>query len=170
MSEHGMLKGTSGRQSWRSEECAHPTWPCYRHLLRSAVALFQRLSRIQQLSLVVATIFYVFAGTLHFIKPEIYLRIVPPYIPWHLAMVRLSGALEILGGFGLLIPRTRQAATWGLTALLVAVFPANIYMATNPFEAGADSISPLVRWGRLAVQPLLVFWLLWCTRSRSVLR
>ena len=140
------------------------------HLLRSAVALFQRLSRPQQLSLVGAAIFYVVAGTFHFIKPEIYLRIVPPYIPWHLAMVRASGALEILGGLGLLVPRTRQAAAWGLIALLVAVFPANIYMVTNPIDAGALSIAPIITWGRLAVQPLLVFWLLWCTRPRLVLR
>ncbi len=139
------------------------------YLLRSAVALFQRLSRAQQLSLIAATIFYVVAGALHFIKPDIYLRIVPPYIPWHLSVVRASGALELLGGLGLLFPRTRRAAAWGLTALLVAVFPANIYMATNPFEAGAASIAPPIRWGRLAVQPLLIVWLLWCTRPRSTL-
>ena len=117
-----------------------------------------------------AAIFYVVAGTLYFIKPEIYLRIVPPYIPWHLAMVRASGALEILGGLGLLVPRTRQAAAWSLIALLVAVVPANIYMATNPVDAGVLFIAPIIRWGRLAVQPLLVFWLLWCTRPCVVLK
>ena len=133
------------------------------------LVFFQRISRTQQVSLVGAAIFYVLAGSLHFIKPGFYLRIIPPYVPWHLSMVRVTGFLEILGGLGLLIPRTRRQAAWALTVLLVAVFPANIYMATNPLEAGAGSIAPLVRWGRLAIQPLLVWWLLWCTRPRTVL-
>jgi len=95
------------------------------------------LSTPQRIAVLLATIFYVVAGSLHFIKPEPYLRIMPPYIPWHVAMVRVSGAFEILGGVGLLVPETRKAASWGLIALLVAVFPANIYMATHPIETGA---------------------------------
>ena len=71
----------------------------------------------------------------------------PPYIPWPLAMVRISGVCEILGGFGLLVTETRSAAEWGLVALLISVFPANIYMATHPIEAGANSIAPVLRWG-----------------------
>ena len=55
-----------------------------------------------------------------------------PYIPWHVAMVRLTGGLERLGGLRLLVPQMRRAAAWGLVALLIAVFPANVYMATNP--------------------------------------
>jgi uncharacterized membrane protein len=107
-----------------------------------------------------AAIFYVVAGTLHFIKPDAYLKIVPPYIPWHVALVRLSGGFEILGGLGLLVPQTRRAAAWGLVALLIAVFPANIYMATNPIDAGAASIAPVLRWGRLPVQLLLALFCL----------
>jgi uncharacterized membrane protein len=94
----------------------------------------------------------------------------PPYIPWHVAMVQVSGAFEILGGLGLLIPATRRAAAWGLVALLVAVFPANLYMATNPIETGAASMAPLLLWGRLPVQLLLIWWVLWCTRARSAPR
>jgi uncharacterized membrane protein len=119
---------------------------------------------------VLAAAFYVIAGSLHFIRPEFYLKIMPPYVPWHLAMVYLSGALEILGGLGLLVPQTRRAAAWGLVALLIAVFPANVYMATNPIEAGAASLSPAFRWGRLPLQLPLVWWLLWCTRPRAELR
>ena len=133
-------------------------------MLRSAVALLENLSTAQRIGLVVAAIVYVLAGALHFIKTDVYLRIMPPYIPWHLFMVRASGVLEILGGLGLLIPQTRRAAAWGLVALLIAVFPANIYMATNPIDTGAESIAPLFRWGRLALQPLLVWWILWCTK------
>jgi uncharacterized membrane protein len=114
--------------------------------------------------LVLATIFYVFAGALHFLRPGMYLKIMPPYVPWHLAMVLISGACEITGGLALLVPRTRRAAAWGLVILLIAVFPANLYMATNPIEAGAVSIAPVIRWGRLPQQLPLIWWLLWCTR------
>jgi len=134
------------------------------------VALLYRLSALQRIALVLAAIFYVFAGSLHFTRPEFYLRIMPPYIPWHVAMVRISGFFEILGGLGLLIPKTRRAAAWGLVALLIAVFPANLYMATNPVETGAASLAPVLRWGRLPLQLFLMWWVLWCTRTRAEIR
>jgi uncharacterized membrane protein len=139
-------------------------------MLRSAVALRNRLSTPRRIALLLAAVFYIGAGSLHFVRPEFYLKIMPPYIPWHLAMVRISGFFEILGGVGLLAPRTRRAAAWGLVALLIAVFPANLYMATNPVEAGAFSIAPVVRWGRLPLQLLLIWWVLWCTRPRESFR
>jgi len=139
-------------------------------LIRSAVARLRILSSAQRIGVAFAAIFYVVAGALHFIKAEPYLRIMPPYIPWHVAMVRVSGGFEILGGLGLLVPQTRRAAAWGLVALLIAVFPANVYMATNPIDAGAASIAPVLRWGRLPVQLFLVWWLLWCTRPRLAFR
>ena len=94
----------------------------------------------------------------------------PPYIPWQVAMVRVSGGFEIPGGLGLLVSATRRAAAWGLVALLIAVFPANIYMTMHPVEAGAASIAPVLRWGRLPLQLLLIWLLLWCTKPRFVLR
>lgn len=134
------------------------------------MALLKSPSRVQSIGVVLAAIFYIVAGTLHFIKPDAYLRIMPPYIPWHLVMVRISGGFEILGGLGLLVPQTRRAAAWGLVALLIAVFPANVYMATNPIDAGAASIPSVLTWGRLPLQLLLIWWLLWCTRPRLVFR
>jgi uncharacterized membrane protein len=134
------------------------------------VARLKILSTAQWIAVVVAAVFYIVAGSLHFIKPAPYLRIVPPYIPWQVPMVRVSGFFEILGGLGLFVPATRRAAAWGLVALLIAVFPANLYMATHPVEAGAASIAPVLRWGRLPLQALLIWWLLWCTRPRYVLR
>lgn len=130
----------------------------------------ENLSTAQRIGVALAAIFYVVAGALHFLKPEPYLRIMPPYIPWHVAMVRISGGFEILGGLGLLVSGTRRAAAGGLIALLIAVFPANIYMPIHPIEAGATSIAPVLRWGRLPLQLLLVWWLLWCTKPRFVLR
>ena len=76
--------------------------------------------------------FFIGAGALHFVKPEPYRAIMPPYIPAPNAMVALSGVAEALGGAGLLAARTRRWAGWWLVATLVAVFPANVHMALNP--------------------------------------
>jgi uncharacterized membrane protein len=125
------------------------------------------LTKPQKVFLAIAACFYTFAGVLHFAKSAMYLKIVPPYIPLPLAMVYLSGAAEIAGGLGLLIPQVRRAAAWGLVALLIAVFPANVYMATNPVEAGAASLSAAALYGRLLLQPLFVWWVLWCTKPTA---
>ena len=128
------------------------------------------LGNSQNVFVAVAAVFYTAAGFLHFLRPAMYMKIMPPYVPWHGAMVYLSGAAEIAGGLGLLIPMVRRAAAIGLIALLIAVFPANIYMATNPVEAGAGGLPPVALWGRLLLQPLFIWWLWWCTRpSRRVL-
>jgi uncharacterized membrane protein len=84
--------------------------------------------------------------------------------PSHTQVLLGSGGVETLGGVGLLVPRARRDAAWGLVALLIAVFPANIYMAWNPIEAGAASIPPALLWLRLPFQLLLIWWLLWFTR------
>ena len=115
------------------------------------------ISTTQKVFLVVAAIFYMLAGTLHFLRPDIYMTIMPPYIPWHLAMVYISGAAEFAGGAGLLIPQLRRAAAWGLVALLIAVFPANVYMATS-----APAFSWIL-WLRLPLQAVLIWWVLACT-------
>lgn len=90
------------------------------------MAFLKGLSTAQRIGLVFAAIFYVVAGALHFVKTDADLRIMPPYVPWHLSMVRISGVFEILGGLGLLVSQMRRAAAWGLVALLIAVFPANL--------------------------------------------
>jgi len=124
------------------------------------------LSWPKRVLLVLAATFFVASGILHFTNTSFYLKIMPPYIPWHLAMVQISGVAEVLGGLGLLIPATRRMAAWGLVALLVAVFPANIFMATNPEEAGAANLSAAVRWGRLPLQAVFVAWVLWSSKGR----
>ena len=129
---------------------------------------WKALTRGRQIATVFAAIFYIGAGLLHFIKPESYLKLMPPYIPWHHADVIISGAGEILGGFGLLFAQTRRAAAWGLVVLLIAVFPANLYMATNPIETGSEGIPALIRWGRLPLQAVFIWWVLWCTTRRPV--
>jgi uncharacterized membrane protein len=114
-----------------------------------------------------AAVFYIGAGFLHFVHPAPFLKIMPPYLPWHLPLVYVSGAAEMLGGIGLLIPRFRRAAAWGLVALLVAVFPANIYQATNHIQMTVRPAPEWVAWARLPVQGLLIWWVLWCTAGAS---
>ena len=86
----------------------------------------------------------------------------PPIFPLHLEAVYLSGLFEILGGVGVLIARTRSIAGWGLLALLIAVYPANIYMALTP-EAFPD-ISLFALYFRLALQFLFFYWAYSITR------
>ncbi len=111
---------------------------------------------------------YIVAGVMHFVVPELYVQIVPPFFPGRLALVYLSGLAEIALGLGLLHPRTRRLAAWGIVALLIAIFPANVYMATSGVviegAPGGGDPSELVRWGRLPIQVVLVVWAWWYTR------
>lgn len=99
---------------------------------------------------------FIAAGALHFKNPAMYERIVPPYLPAPGELVAISGAFEILGGIGAAIPQTRRAAGIGLIALLIAVFPANLYMATNASEFAFAPAWTL--WARLPLQFVLIAW------------
>src|SRR5256885_8467353 len=77
----------------------------------------------------ILAMFFIVAGALHFLFPAQYLRMLPPFLPWPRVLVWISGAAEILGGVGLLLPRWRRPAAYGLIVLLIAVFPANVYIA-----------------------------------------
>ncbi|GAB3733224.1 DoxX family protein [Spirosoma lituiforme] len=107
------------------------------------------------LGLYIQAFVYVAAGVNHFISPKTYLAIMPPYIPAHNLMVTLSGIAEIVLGIGLLFPATRSISAWGLVLLLIAVFPANIYMAT---ASRFRKLPAWIRWGRLPLQGLLIWW------------
>jgi len=75
---------------------------------------------------------FVAAGALHFTRTRWYESIMPDYLPAHRALVYASGAAEIAGGAGLIVPATRRPAGWWLIATLVAIFPANVWMAQHP--------------------------------------
>ena len=90
------------------------------------------------------------------------MKIMPPYLPWHLELVYLSGFFEVVLGVLLLIPKYTTIAGWGLIALLIAVFPANVHMALNaPLY---PAFAPVVLWLRLPVQGILIAWAFWFTR------
>lgn len=110
-----------------------------------------------------AAIFFVVAGANHFRQPEIYLGMMPPFLPWPEALNLISGAAEILGGLGLMVARTRRIAGWGLLALLVAVFPANVYVALQGRMPGLD-VSPLALWLRLPFQFVFMAWVWWVSQ------
>ena len=107
-------------------------------------------------------VFFVLAGLNHFINPAFYLKMMPPYLPWHLFLVYLSGFFEVALGVLLLVPALTRVAAWGLIALLVAVFPANVQMAINP-QLYPD-IHPLALWLRLPLQAVFIAWAYWHTR------
>lgn len=92
-------------------------------------------------------------GSLHFLKPRMYEAIMPPYIPAHHELVLASGVAEIAGGVGVLIPGLERPARWGLLAMLVAVFPANVHMAVNPGQIrGLPPVPRWTLWARLPFQ------------------
>jgi uncharacterized membrane protein len=107
------------------------------------------------------SIFMTVAGPMHFIRTDLYLKIMPPYIPLHLAAVYVSGAMEILLAVLLLVPRFSTLAAWGLTALYIAVFPANIYLYEHQELLPA---APLVHVLRLPLQALFILWAYWHTK------
>ncbi len=116
--------------------------------------------------------FFVFAGVGHFTQTAFFVEIVPAYLPAPNALVYLSGVAEVAGGLGLLLPQTRRAAAWGLVALLVAVFPANVDMAVNPRPIlnapswmGLDEPNITALLMRLPLQAVLLTWAWWYTRE-----
>ena len=114
--------------------------------------------------LLIAAIFCV-GGIMHFVAPRAYARIVPPWLPAPMLLVLVSGVAELLGGVGVLIPATRIAAGWGLIALLVVLFPANVFMLQAAHAAGASRLRQAVLVARLPMQPALMLWIL-----RAVIR
>jgi uncharacterized membrane protein len=103
-------------------------------------------------------LFFVVAGTAHFATPNPYRAIVPSFFPWPAAVVALSGAAEILGGQGVWFRSTRRAAGWWLIALLIAVFPANIYAVSTGMMIAGYALPAWMLWARLPFQLLLISW------------
>lgn len=104
----------------------------------------------------------IIVGITHFLRPEQYARIVPPPFP-PLTSVYLSGFFEILGGIGLMVPLVSVAAAWGIIALFIAVFPANIYMTLNNIKIEGIPQNQFFYWARLPLQAVLIAWAYWYT-------
>jgi uncharacterized membrane protein len=118
----------------------------------------------------ILAVFFVAAGANHFRSPETYLGMMPAWLPAPLTVNAVAGVAEILGGLGLVVPPTRRFAAWGLIALLVAVFPANVHVALLGHMPGFN-FSPTVLWLRLPFQGVFivgVWWVGLSGRARTV--
>jgi uncharacterized membrane protein len=116
------------------------------------------------LTRMVLSLFFVGIGITHFLTPEPFVAIVPKYLPNAMQLVYISGVFEILGGVGLLLSPVRRAAGYGLVALLVAVFPANVHMALHDIPWNGTPVPPVLLWLRLPLQLVLIGLVLWCSR------
>jgi uncharacterized membrane protein len=105
--------------------------------------------------------FYIAVGGNHFTDPDLFVLIVPAYLPEPLLLVHISGVAEILGGVGLLWRKTRPAAAWGILALLVAVYPANINMLVNDIYLPDMPQERWMLWARMPMQFILAGWVIW---------
>ena len=122
------------------------------------------MNRAKTVSKYLLATFMVFAGTMHFVRPEFYLKIMPPYLPWHLPLVYVSGFFEVSLGLLLLVPRFSKLAASGMIALLVAVFPANIYLFQHQEILGGPPILHLLR---LPLQAVFILWAFWHTQPND---
>ena len=109
------------------------------------------------------SLFYIGAGISHFINPDWFVRIVPPILPFNIAIVYISGITEIILGSLLIFPRTRFIAGWGLILLLLAVYPANIYVALT--NGKAMDTTPMMAWGRLPFQFVFIGLAYWHSKA-----
>jgi uncharacterized membrane protein len=120
------------------------------------------MNAVKAVSKYLLALFMITAGIMHFVNPGFFLKIMPPWLPLHKELVLVSGVFEVLLGVLLLVPRISREAAWGIVALLIAVFPANIYLYQNQHILPA---SPVVHLLRLPLQGLFILWAWWHTRS-----
>ncbi|MGK0257641.1 MAG: putative membrane protein [Candidatus Azotimanducaceae bacterium] len=124
------------------------------------------LKVLRYLGLGIVFVWFMFGGITHFTNPDFFVAIMPPYLPWHLEIVYLSGVFEVVFAAMLVLPKTRQLAGNLLMALTIAVTPANIHMWLNP-DLFPD-VEPLLLSVRLVVQIVLLFVIWWSTRNARV--
>ena len=119
------------------------------------------MTPMKTISKFVLAIFMIGAGIMHFVNPAFFLKIMPPYLPLHNELVLLSGVCELLLGILLLVPAYSRWAAWGIIALLIAVFPANLHVFQHQELLQAP---PLVHLLRLPLQGIFILWAYWHTR------
>ena len=122
------------------------------------------MTTIQMVSKCLLALLLVGAGVMHFANSSFFLKIVPPYLPYHRAIVSLSGICEIALGIALLVPQCSPVAAWGIVVLFIAVFPANIYLYQHQEIVPA---SPMMHLMRLLLQAPLILWAYWHTRTMN---
>jgi uncharacterized membrane protein len=113
---------------------------------------------------------FIFTGISHFMIPEKFMEMMPPFLPAPVFLIYLSGIFEILGGIALIIPATKHLAAIGLILLLLAVFPANIYVALENVQLGGFMNYAVYQWLRLPMQFVLIAWVWWSAENYKIWR
>ncbi|WP_447528691.1 DoxX family protein [Vreelandella sp. TE19] len=116
--------------------------------------------------IIIISLFFFLGGVAHFVLTDIFVLAMPDYLGYHRELVLISGVFELLGSIGILVSRTRRLAGWGLIALMVAVFPANVHMALHPEQFPAIPLWLL--YLRLPLQALFIGFVWWSIRRKSV--
>lgn len=124
--------------------------------------------KLKYAGLAIVFIWFAVGGVFHFVSPDQFVRIVPPYLPYPLALVYVSGVFELLGAIGILLPKWRSRAGIGLFILTICVTPANVYMWMNPqlFPTIGETLLGI----RLIVQIALFACIWWATRTPTAER
>ncbi len=114
-------------------------------------------------------LFFIIAGVAHFVAPQLYDPMMPDWLPaaTHRPLIYVSGLAELAGGIGIFTTRYRRAAAWGLVALLLVIFPANLHVAMNPAAGEAFGPSQTVLWLRLPFQAMFIAWVWWTCLARG---
>lgn len=117
---------------------------------------------MKKVSQYVLAVFFILAGINHFINPEFYLPLIPPYLPYHHLINLISGTVEVALGLGVLIPTTSKYAAQGIIILMLLFIPSHIYFVQMGSCIGNLCTDPWIGWGRLIViHPLLILWAYW---------
>lgn len=111
-----------------------------------------------RIPLLFIALFFIIGGIAHFVAADFFILMMPDYLGYHKQLVSISGVFEVLGAIGILVPKTRLLAAYGLIALIIAVYPANINMAVHADHY--KNISAFFLYIRLPVQ-LLFIWFVW---------
>jgi uncharacterized membrane protein len=130
-------------------------------------ALLKGVPSFRRISHWLFALLLVTAAAAHFLRPEPFVLIVPPLVPWPLGAVYLSGAAEFALGAALLIPRTSRLAALGVVFLLLAVFPANVYHWLGDVRVNGTAAPGWYHAIRLPLQGLLIGWAYWLFRTSS---
>ena len=116
--------------------------------------------------LLIIALFFLAGGIAHFVYTDFFIQAMPEYLSHHEELVFISGVFEILGAVGILIPQTRLWAAYGLIALIIAVYPANINMALHP--ENYENLSELLLYIRLPFQFLFIWFVWWAINSNNI--
>ena len=121
---------------------------------------------LKEASVYLMSFFYINIGIKHFTSPDWLMPIMPPYLPFHVELIYISGVFEIILGLGLIFKTTRYLAAWGLILLLIAVYPANIYLAFNADAQRELNISHFTAsWLRLPLQFVFIALAYWHSKE-----